>query len=93
MRKLLITITGMALVAGTITLCFAQGGGMRRGAMGEQGMMMGKEKMMAMCPMHGMMMESMMAKSITATGDGDIVVMAGDKLIKYDKNLNLVKEV
>ena len=93
MRKLLITITGMVLVAGTITLCFAQGSGMRRGAMGEQGMMMGKEKMMAMCPMHGMMMGSMMAKSVAATGDGGIVVMAGNKLIKYDKDLNLVKEV
>jgi hypothetical protein len=69
MRKLLITITTMILVAGTITLCFAQGSGMRRGTMGEQGMMMGKEKMMAMCPMHGMMMGSMMSKSIAATGD------------------------
>ncbi|MBL7188991.1 MAG: hypothetical protein ISS70_21905 [Phycisphaerae bacterium] len=65
---------------------------MKRGAMGEPGMMMGKEKMMAMCPMHGMMMGSMMTKSIAATGDGGVVVMAGNKLIKYDKDLNLVKE-
>ena len=56
-------------------------------------MMMGKEKMMGMCPMHGMMMGSMMAKSMVATGDGGIVVMAGSKLIKYDKDLNLLKEV
>ena len=93
MRKLLIAITCIILVAGTLTLCFAQAGGAKRGAMGDQGMMMGKEKMMAMCPMHGMMMGSMMAKSITATGDGGIVVMAGEKLIKYDKDLNLLKEV
>jgi len=66
---------------------------MRSGTMGEQGMMMGKEKMMGMCPMHGMMMGSMMAKSMVATGDGGIVVMAGSKLIKYDKDLNLLKEV
>jgi len=59
---------------------------------GMQGMM-GKGQMMAMCPMHGMMMGSMMAKSVAATGDGGIVVMAGNKLIKYDKDLNLVKEV
>jgi hypothetical protein len=83
----------MVLVAGTLTLCFTQGSGMRRGAMGEQGMMMGKEKMMAMCPMHGMMTGSMMEKSVAATGDGGIVVMAGNELIKYDKDLNLVKEV
>ncbi len=37
MRKLLITITVMVLVVGTLILCFAQGSGMRRGAMGEQG--------------------------------------------------------
>lgn len=59
---------------------------------GMQGMMMGKEKM-AMCPMHGMMMGSMMAKSIAATADGGIVVMAGNKLSKYDKDLNLIKDV
>ena len=93
MRKLLIAITGIILVACTLTLCFAQGAGMRSGTMGEQGMMMGKEKMMGMCPMHGMMMGSMMAKSMVATGDGGIVVMAGSKLIKYDKDLNLLKEV
>jgi len=38
MRKLMITVTGMVLVVSTLTLYFAQGSGMRRGAMGEQGM-------------------------------------------------------
>jgi hypothetical protein len=42
-----------------------------------------------MCPMHcGMMMKKMIA-----TSDGGVIVMAGKKLIKYDKDLNLVKEV
>ena len=75
MRKLLITLTGV--VVGTVTLCLAQGGGMKDNMKGMQGMMMG----------------SMKVKSIVATGDGGIVVMAGNKLIKYDKDLNLVKDV
>jgi len=59
---------------------------------GMQGMM-GKGQMMSMCPMHHMMMGSMMSKAIAPTEDGGVIVLAGDKLIKYDKDLNLVKEV
>ena len=59
------------------------GGMMGGGMMGKGGMMMG---------MHGMMMK-MMEKSVTATSDGGIVIVAGDKITKYDKDLNLVKEV
>jgi len=40
------------------------------------------------CPMCRMMMH----KCVVATSDGGIVVMIGNKLTKYDKNLNLVKE-
>ncbi|MBF0484086.1 MAG: hypothetical protein HQL25_05210 [Candidatus Omnitrophica bacterium] len=43
--------------------------------------------------MGGMMMESMMKKNIIATSDGGVIVMAGNKLMKYDKDLNLIKEV
>jgi hypothetical protein len=58
-----------------------------------KGRMMEKEHiMMSMCPMHHMMMGTMMNKSLVATADG-VVVMAGEKLIKFDKDLNLVKEV
>jgi hypothetical protein len=49
---------------------------------------MAKEKMMCMCPMCRMMM----GKSLIATSDGGVVVLAGDKLMKFDKDLNLVKE-
>ncbi len=59
---------------------------------GMQGMM-GKGQMMSMCPMHHMMMGSMMSKAIAPTENGGVIVLAGDKLIKYDKDLNLVKEV
>jgi Na+/H+ antiporter NhaB len=43
--------------------------------------------------MYGMMMKKMMEKQMVATKDGGVVVMVGKKLFKYDRNLNLVKEV
>lgn len=48
---------------------------------------MGKHYMM------GGMMKMMMKKQMVATEDGGVIVMAGNKLQKYDSNLNLVKEV
>ncbi|MGD0078635.1 MAG: hypothetical protein ABSB91_08450 [Sedimentisphaerales bacterium] len=54
--------------------------------------MMHKE-MMGMCPMHSMMCEHMMKKEIIATEDGGVIIMCCNKLYKYDKDLNLVKEV
>ena len=39
-------------------------------------------------------MGGMMNKdSVVATADGGVVVMQGPRLLKYDKDLNLVKEV
>ena len=40
-----------------------------------------------------LMMSSMMQKKLVATKDGGVVVLAGNKLLKYDKNLELTKEV
>jgi hypothetical protein len=57
--------------------------------MGGGGMMMGSDRgddMGSMGAMMGMM------NSLVATSDGGVVVMIGNKLYKYDKNLNLVKE-
>ncbi|MDE2009029.1 MAG: hypothetical protein KGJ09_03000 [Candidatus Omnitrophica bacterium] len=62
-----------------------QGGMMGQGMMGPG--MMHKGMMM-----HGMMMR-MMNASMVATSDGGVVVFTGDRLIKYDKDLNVVKEV
>ncbi len=39
---------------------------------------------------HGMM--GMMSKAMVASGDGGVIVQSGNKLLKYDKDLNLVKE-
>ncbi len=48
--------------------------------------------MMGMMGM-GSMMQSMMQKSVVATSDGGIIVVTGNKITKYDKDLNVVKEV
>lgn len=52
-----------------------------------QGMMGGQKQ--GGNPMMGMMPR----ETAIATADGGIVVLAGPRLIKYDKDLNLVKEV
>ena len=41
----------------------------------------------------GGMMKCMSDKSLVATSDGGVVVLVGQKLIKFDKDLNIVKEV
>lgn len=39
------------------------------------------------------MMRMVMPKQMVATSDGGIIVLVGKKLLKYDKDLNLIKEV
>src|SRR3989338_6710476 len=60
-------------------------GGMMGEGMMEKGMM-GKGMMCSM-------MKSMTDKSVVATSDGGIVVLSGNTLTKFDKDLNVVKEV
>lgn len=55
-------------------------------AMTGKGMMKGKMGMMK----GGMM--GMMHKSMVASADGGVIILSGQKLLKYDKDLNLVKE-
>jgi hypothetical protein len=55
--------------------------------------MMERKGMMGMCPAHMMMREHVMKKEIIATQDGGVIVIAAGKLYKYDKDINLVKEV
>ena len=62
-------------------------GMMGKGMMGDKGMMEGKGMMM-----HSMM-STMMNKSMVASPDGGVIVMTANKLTKYDKDLNVVKEV
>jgi hypothetical protein len=41
---------------------------------------------------HEMMMRRMQ-RSVVATSDGGVVIVAGNKITKYDRNLNVIKEV
>jgi hypothetical protein len=52
-------------------------------------------KQMDTARMGGMAMQMMgaMQKQMVATNDGGVIVLAGNKLLKYDKDLNLVKEI
>jgi hypothetical protein len=77
-----------------------RGGMMRGGMMDSNDMMMqrrgwmaGQGDMMGMNQMHMMMAQSMMNISMVPTEEGGVIVLAYDKLLKYNKNLELVKEV
>ena len=68
------------------------GGMMGKEMMEHKGMMGGEHKGMMghgmMCPL----CSSMMERQVVATGDGGFVVILGSKAMKYDKDLNVVKE-
>ena len=98
MKKSLIAIA-VVIIVGTSGLAIAQMNDKGKDMMGDKtGMMDGKSgmmgkgmmdgKRMGMCPM----MKSMMERSVVATSDGGVVVAMGNKLTKYDKDLNVVKE-
>ena len=60
-----------------------------------KGMKMDKdmgEAMEGMCPAHGMMtMRMITSRNMVATSDGGVIIYVANKLLKYDKDLNLVK--
>ena len=82
---LVLTVSGLAL-AQIDQGNDMKGGGMMKGDVMGKGMMDGK-----MMGKHGMM--KMMERSVVATSDGGIVVISANKITKYDKDLNLVKEI
>jgi len=86
---LVLTVSGLALAQMDKSKDM-MGGGMMGGGMMDKGMMDGK--MMGGGMMHGMM-KMMMEKSVVATSDGGVVVVTANKMSKYDKDLNLVKEI
>lgn len=53
----------------------------------------GKRGMKGKPMMAGMMMKAMMQRTVVATSDGGVVVSIGKKMVKYDQDMNLVKEV
>ena len=66
-----------------------------QGMMNQQGTMMRAQgtTMTHPWPMGGGMMGAMMGRAMVATEDGGVVVLSGEQLMKFDKNLNLVKKV
>ncbi len=90
MKKVFIMFAMLFLSSHLVLAQDSSSGPMMEKAKMGYGMMDGQRK--KMCPMHGMMMKSMMKIELVATSDGGIVVLTGNKLTKYDKNLNVVKE-
>jgi len=86
----------LALVIVAIMFCsaiaFAQDSGEKKEPTPEEKM---QQKQIEKEQMGGMVMQMMgvMQKQMVATNDGGVIVLAGNKLLKYDKDLNLVKEV
>jgi len=76
----MIALAGLVLIASAVSS--AQG---QEQAEGQQ-QMMGQG-------MKGGMMHGMMSGQMVAASDGGVIVMMGNKLMKYDKDLNLKKEV
>jgi len=72
--------------------------GMNQPGMNQPGMAPGEDqgmkkgRMGLMPPMGCPKMHEMMNRTVVATSDGGVVVVIGDRIIKYDKDLNVVKE-
>lgn len=83
-KGILILVLALGIGIGFSGLSFAEE--MQGGQEGESRMGggHGKGKMMGM---------GMMQNSVVATSDGGIIILQGPRLIKYDKDLTLVKEV
>ncbi len=105
MKKLLIVLTVCLIAAMFISFAVAQdrntpmtqknmGKNMSNMNMNKENWTPGNEAAMwgshAAC---GTMMGSFMSHSMVSSGDGGVIVMMGDKLQKYDRNLMLVKEI
>jgi hypothetical protein len=94
MKKIIAIAFVAVFVIANAVISFAQDSSKTdKPVMGMSKGMMGKAKighgMMAMCPNHGMMMGK---GGMVASQDGGVIVMTGNKLYKYDKDLNLIKE-
>jgi len=82
---------GILFSASLLGLSAQQSGGMGQGGQGGMGMGKGGMDSSSMC---GMMMMHMMRPSyVFNTSDGGFVVFMGNRILKYDKELNLKKEV
>jgi hypothetical protein len=88
MKKTLIITGAILFVAVAYLTSPVEGKGWFGKGKGEMG-----KSMTAMCPMHTMMCKGMIEKKMVALEDGSIIIMTNGKLYKYDRDLNLVKDV
>jgi hypothetical protein len=79
MKKILFVLLAAVICMSFLSISFARDMGEKKWDK--------KDKMD--CPMYKMMG----CKELLATQDGGVVLMLGNKLIKYDASMNLVKEV
>jgi hypothetical protein len=89
-----VKVLGLVIVAIMFcsTIAFAQDSSEKKESTMEEKT---NEKQMGKESMGGMVMQMMgaMQKQMVATNDGGVIVLVDNKLLKYDKDLNLVKEV
>jgi hypothetical protein len=81
MKKIMFILLAAVVCMSFLSVAFA----------GNMGNFKGDKKGMG-CPMCHMGKEMMEGKKLVATQDGGAILMIGNKLIKYDAQLNIVKE-
>jgi hypothetical protein len=86
MKKFMVAAVLVAFAACFAVAAFADDEGMKCP------MMKCAEGDMKPCPMCMIKVKCMTGKGMVATEDGSVVVLVGNKLFKYDKNLQLKKE-
>ncbi len=88
MKRTIIITMAILLIVGAYLVSPALGKGWFQKGKAATG-----KQAMGMCPMHKMACQGMMEKKLVALEDGSIIIMTCGKLYKYDKDLNLVKDV
>lgn len=82
MKKILFVLLAAVVCMSFLSVSFAKDMGEKK--------LDNKDKGCPMCNMNRMMMGG--GKVLVATQDGGVVLMMGNKLIKYDAQMNIVKE-
>lgn len=89
MKRSIIAVTTVSLAAIASYALFAQTQSPEPGTM--QGGMVHNGNVQ-MCPMCSMMADAMMHRAMVATEDLGVVVLLGNRLIRFDAELNVIRE-
>jgi len=82
MKKIMFTFIAAVICMSFLSVSFARDMSERR-----------EDKKGMDCPMCHMNKMAMCERKLVATQDGGVILMIGNKLIKYDASMNIVKEV